>query len=348
MLSDSELLANFKLLAMATAAYLQSPIRSPSTSPIRSFRNFENVSCRSSFRPAFKGGKTNYEALGLTAVCLALHSRRRSERSQRQFSALVALQSLPAEDSANVHISVNDEEGGKAMCHQVAESIQEAIKSRGAFALAIPGGSILNMLAAGKKELEGVDWSKGIMAYVNHKCVPNDDSAATHKKALGLFLSGWTGLKVITLSGSSDSRLEAEQYEAAMRALPTTLLPRSGGLPAFDLSLIGVGDDGHFGSLYPGRDEIIDTSGRWVLPVDKKMPPSITLSRDVVLASKKVIVASAGVSEKYPKGKSEAMRRAIEGDESLRTFPAVALRGHAQWLLDEAAASALRFVKSGH
>ena len=73
--------------------------------------------------------------------------------------------------------------------------------------------------------------------------------------------------------------------------------------------LIGVGDDGHIGSLYPGgqevpvclclkgycdapntrgvttpvfaagREQVLDESGRWVLPVDKKTPSSISLSR---------------------------------------------------------------------
>eukprot|EP00933_Yihiella_yeosuensis_P008466 TRINITY_DN113926_c0_g1_i1.p1 TRINITY_DN113926_c0_g1~~TRINITY_DN113926_c0_g1_i1.p1 ORF type:complete len:397 (-),score=44.61 TRINITY_DN113926_c0_g1_i1:54-1211(-) len=180
------------------------------------------------------------------------------------------------------------------------------------------------------------------MAYVNHKCVSNDDAAATHKKAMDMFLSSWKGLKVITMGGSSDGVAEAKLYEEQLRNLSEQQLPRNtAGYPVFDLSLIGVGDDGHFGSLYPGREEIADESGRWVLPVDMKSPPSITLSPRAILASRNVLVASAGVSEKYPKGKSEAMRKGIEGTEGPRNFPAQVLRGHCQWLLDEAAASSL-------
>ncbi|CAE8735157.1 unnamed protein product [Polarella glacialis] len=198
------------------------------------------------------------------------------------------------------------------------------------------------MLAAGSAELEGVEWEKGVLAYVNHKCVPNDDTAATHKKAMDLFLSGWSGLKIIQVAGTADGTAEADGYEAALRALPANLLPRSAaGMPVFDLSLIGVGDDGHFGSLYPGRQEIADESGRWVLSVDMKSPPSITLTPNAILASRDILVASAGVSEKYPMGKSEAMKTAIEGTEGPRSFPAQVLRGRARWLLDAAAASKL-------
>jgi 6-phosphogluconolactonase len=112
-------------------------------------------------------------------------------------------------------------------------------------------------------------------------------------------------------------------------------------MPVFDLQLIGVGDDGHFGSLYPNRPEIMDSSGKWVLAVDMKSPPSITLSPGAILNSKKIIVASAGVSEKYPMGKSAAMKVAIEGMEGPAAFPAQCLRDRATYLFDEAAASAL-------
>ena len=79
----------------------------------------------------------------------------------------------------------------------------------------------------------------------------------------------------------------------------------------------------------------------WVLPVEMKTPGSITLSLPVMAAAGEVIIAACGVSDKYPKGKSEAMARAIEGDETPTSFPATGLRGVATWILDNAAAGAL-------
>eukprot|EP00586_Coscinodiscus_wailesii_P016736 CAMPEP_0172504980 /NCGR_PEP_ID=MMETSP1066-20121228/182725_1 /TAXON_ID=671091 /ORGANISM="Coscinodiscus wailesii, Strain CCMP2513" /LENGTH=273 /DNA_ID=CAMNT_0013281401 /DNA_START=209 /DNA_END=1030 /DNA_ORIENTATION=- len=231
----------------------------------------------------------------------------------------------------------------------VTDAAAEAIAERGHFILAIPGGSILKMLV----NLESAaDWApKTTLVYVNHKCVPMDDAdAATHAKAQKLFLNDWqnAGLNAIILSGTSDGPAEASRYERQLKDLPETICPRcapsdAGDLPRFDLALIGVGDDGHVGSLYPDRDEVtIDEFGPWVLSVAMKDPPSITLSLPVMANAKRVVVAACGVSEKYPQGKSAGMRRAVvEEGEDLRSFPAVGLRGVATWVMDEAAASKL-------
>ena len=125
----------------------------------------------------------------------------------------------------------------------MAEEAESAISDRGHFALAIPGGSILKMLAGG--EFKHESWmSKTTIFYVNHKCVSmEDEKLATHAKAKHLFLDKWTGVNVITLGGSSDGEKEATHYEEQMKSLDESILPidPESGLPVFDLSLIGVG-----------------------------------------------------------------------------------------------------------
>ena len=140
----------------------------------------------------------------------------------------------------------------------VKDAAARAISERGHFALAIPGGSILKMLA-GEDMDEG--WtSKTTIAYVNHKCVPMDDiNLATHAKAHKLFLDTWVGAEAIVMDGSNDGDAEATSYETKLQVLSEGVLPRctDTGLPVFDLALIGVGDDGHIGSLYPNREEAL-------------------------------------------------------------------------------------------
>jgi|AntRauTorckE5430_2_1112549.scaffolds.fasta_scaffold21941_1 6-phosphogluconolactonase len=124
----------------------------------------------------------------------------------------------------------------------VVKEAEQAIAERGHFALAIPGGSILKMLA-GDIANKGNWTSKTTLVYVNHKCVSMDDGdLATHAKARTLFLDNWDGVNAIVLGGSADGEKEAKDYEDQMRALSDEELPKSvDGFPLFDLSLIGVG-----------------------------------------------------------------------------------------------------------
>lgn len=86
---------------------------------------------------------------------------------------------------------------------------------------------------------------------------------------------------------------------------------------------------------------MVGKDGPWVLPVAMKEPPSISLSLPV-MKGRKTIIAACGVSDKYPQGKSEGMRRAVASDdETVTTFPAVGLRDCATWIMDEMAASKL-------
>ena len=79
------------------------------------------------------------------------------------------------------------------------------------------------------------------------------------KPAGPLFLNEWQqlGCNVITLSGTKDAAVEATRYEEAMKKVSKQQLPLTAdGLPCFDLMLIGVGLDGHVGSLYPDMPEV--------------------------------------------------------------------------------------------
>jgi 6-phosphogluconolactonase len=244
----------------------------------------------------------------------------------------------------NVFILPNEDQVTKAVHRIVQAAATQAIAEKGTFTLAIPGGSVLKLFSS----LQAGDWvQKTTLAYVNHKCVPNDDlNGAIHAKARSMFLDRWGLETVITLMGTDDAKAEAAEYDKKLRAIPTSVLLRDAdGYPVFDLCLIGVGDDGHIGSLYPNRDEILEKDV-WAIGVEMKNPPSISLTLPVMMRAKQSVVSAAGQSEKYPKGKSAAMRLAIE-DENItpQEFPACALRETATWILDEANASDMPGLK---
>ena len=106
------------------------------------------------------------------------------------------------------------------------------------------------------------------------------------------------------------------------------------GLPAFDLLLLGIGDDGHTASLFPGGDQV-EITDRWVVPVPaaEGREARITLTRPVITAARRVVVLAQG----------EAKRGPIElarGPGALREIPSrltQEVRGELLWLIDAAA-----------
>ena len=81
------------------------------------------------------------------------------------------------------------------------------------------------------------------------------------------------------------------------------------GLPVFDLILLGMGADGHVGSIYPDSDALRDESGAAVLGVDMPSKRSITASLALINTAERVVVAASGV------GKAETVRAALEDEE---------------------------------
>lgn len=253
-------------------------------------------------------------------------------------SSPTALNLAPAKD---VVVLPTENEVNQVVHKIVETAAKKAIEEKGTFTLAIPGGSVLKVLSSLDPSSNWV--TKTTLAYVNHKCVPNDDlSSAIHAQACDKFLNKW-GFpmeNVITLDGTDDAKAEADAYQKKLENLPADVLLRDeDGFPVFDLCLVGVGDDGHVGSLYPDRDEINEVT-RWTVGVEMKNPPSISLTLPIMQRAKQGVVSAAGKSPKYPNGKASAMRLAVDDEEITPSeFPACALRYSVKWIFDEPNAS---------
>ena len=122
-----------------------------------------------------------------------------------------------------------------------------------------------------------------------------------------------------------------------MRNLPSDILPidEVNGLPVFDLILLGMGADGHVGSIYPDSDALRDESGAAVLGVDMPSKRSITASLALINTAERVVVAASGV------GKAETVRAALE-DEECELPGAMVDAFSTIWFLDAGAASKLQ------
>ena len=100
--------------------------------------------------------------------------------------------------------------------------------------------------------------------------------------------------------------------------------------PLFDVMLLGLGDNGHTASLFPGAAALDETLA-WVAPVTEGVPqPRLTLTYPAIACSRQVAFMVAGA------GKAAAVRRVLEGDRS-QPAARVSSAGELTWFLDRAA-----------
>lgn len=176
--------------------------------------------------------------------------------------------------------------------------------------LAIPGGSAVAALGPTREKL-GRAWAHVRLTWVDERCVPLADAESNRGSAyragaldadappaleLPLFLDGETGAEAV-------ARVESA-------------LDRGFG-GALDVLLLGMGEDGHVASLFPGRA----TAGARVAHVTaspKPPPERITLTRSFLGTAGETILLAAGES------KRAALSRLLRGDA---TLPAQGLAG---------------------
>lgn len=126
----------------------------------------------------------------------------------------------------------------------------------------------------------------------------------------------------------------ARKYEADIREVSGN----ETGVPVFDLILLGMGDDGHTLSLFPGTAAIHNNDDTVLAHhVDKLDADRVTFGPLLANAAKKVVFLVGGG------GKADMLQRVLEGEIDVDNLPSQVIRpaGDLVWLVDEAAASKL-------
>jgi 6-phosphogluconolactonase len=215
--------------------------------------------------------------------------------------------------------------------------IQDAIRQRGRFAIALSGGHTPAKLYAlwAEAEKHGVKtpWDRVHLFWGDERYVPQGDSLSNYRMTRETLIER-VAIPAANVHGVPTQlptpEKTAEAYDAELRAF------FGSEAPAFDLQLLGLGVEGHTASLFPDSPAL-EEKRRWFMAIEAPAKPSrrLTLTPVVLNQGRNTFFLVAGADKREILA---ALRS--EPDTGTSKYPAARIQpaGRTLWFLDEAAA----------
>ena len=228
----------------------------------------------------------------------------------------------------------------------IAEAAVAAVADHGRFTFALAGGATPRdtyMRLAAPPLVDRVPWGRTFIFFGDERCVPPDHAESNYRMANEALLSkvGIGAERAYRMRGEAEDPEEAAAEYA--RTLTGVFGTKRGGVPCFDLVLLGLGLDGHAASLFPGSPaskEIFRTVVA-VHAAAARIPQRLTLTIPTFNAAARVIFLVSG-AEKAKVVKATLADGAI--------LPASMIRpsdGALTWIVDRAAAALVSPQRAG-
>lgn len=205
------------------------------------------------------------------------------------------------------------------------------------FHIALSGGNspIALFKRLSKKHAATIPWQNISFWWADERCVPPTDDDSNYKWANKYLLSKVEipAANIHRIKGENDPQQEAERYAQEIQQR----LNLRGGIPVFDLIILGLGDDGHTASIFPGNLHLFES--REICAVAEH-PVSgqkrVTISGTVINNANRVFFLATG------ENKASRIAEIMDDAESAKLLPAYhvqPIKGKTLWFMDEAAAS---------
>jgi 6-phosphogluconolactonase len=227
-------------------------------------------------------------------------------------------------------------ESAEMLAHEVADWLCGLAQAKdGAFAVCLSGGSTPRRLyerLAAPEVASRFPWDRAHWFWGDERFVPHDHPDSNFRMARDAFLSRTPvppgNIHAVQTEGISPGEA-AVAYEATLKSFygADQLVPER---PLFDVTLLGIGDDGHTASLFAGQPALREMR-RWAVAViGLKSEPRITLTYPALDSSVDLAFVATGQE------KRQVVARARAGDQ---TLPSGAIRpvGRLHWFTDLAA-----------
>ncbi|HSL46515.1 MAG TPA: 6-phosphogluconolactonase [Anaerolineales bacterium] len=239
-----------------------------------------------------------------------------------------------------VRVFKDIEEVSIAAANLFVEQAAQSIEQRNRFLVALNGGNtparLFQLLATDFRD--SVDWSKVYIFWGDERCVPPDDPGSSFGQAWDALLSH------VPIADSNIHRIQGElgpaeaskEYSLTLKRFATEPLD----WPRFDLVYLGMGEDGHTASLFPGSPVDVSVPTMPVTAHYQDRPANRVTLTPVVFNDAHMIVFMA-TGEK----KASTLAEVLSDRYNPTRYPAQRIEpetGKLIWLVDQAAASKLQ------
>jgi len=218
---------------------------------------------------------------------------------------------------------------------RIGKAIREAIRARGRASVALSGGETPRATYAALANEKGIAWSQVDVLFVDERAVSPESARSNYKLAKETLLDPANVPENCVFRMPADEKdldAAAKKYEDVVRAKAPA---SKSGIPSIDVMTLGIGDDGHTASLFPGEGTV-DVRDRLVLPVASKgeREARLTLTTPIILETKLIFILAVGAK------KTPMLEAVWSLQGSRQTTPARIVRevrGGIVWIIDKAA-----------
>jgi 6-phosphogluconolactonase len=221
----------------------------------------------------------------------------------------------------------------------LADIAGQSVAARGRFVLGLSGGDTprgLYTLLSVEPYRGLVPWKRTFVFWGDERCVPADDERNNAHAANALLLrkTDLPSSHIFPIPVNLSPADAARRYEETLRGF------FGEGAPRFDLILLGLGENGHTASLFPGAAALRERS-HWVEDVfveDQRMS-RITMTAALINKARHILFLVTGAR------KARILKTVLEAPRRPDRYPAQSIRpvrGEIRWYVDDKAASLLR------
>lgn len=227
----------------------------------------------------------------------------------------------------------------RAAADWIVHSVECTLDARGQYLIALSGGSTpleVYQLLAEDPYTSDIDWTRIVFFWSDERCAPVESADSNYHQAMMTFIEQLP----VPLGHIHRVLGERGAQEAALAYEETLLRYADSGqsVPVFDLVLLGLGEDGHTASIFPGSPSAAFENK---LAVGTQTMMGRTPSERVTMTPRLINSARAVVFLVSGEKKAEAVQATLKGLNDPLNWPAQRIApqaGELIWMLDSAAA----------